>query len=64
MKLARITLMALGLLGGAATVASAQPYGPPAVVVVPPGHYYWHHRHWHNRMRAYDRFHHGYWRYY
>ncbi len=68
MKFARITLMALGLLGGTTAVASAQPYGGPAVVVAPPGwvgpHYYWHRRHFHNRVWVRDHFHRGYWRYY
>lgn len=55
------------------------PPGPPVVVEGPPGygpppppppgwgrgpHYYWRGRHWHHRAWAYDRFHHGYWRYY
>ncbi len=68
MKFARTTLMALVMLGGATSVASAQPYGPPAVVVAPgpigPHAYYWHRHHYHNRAWAYDRYHHGYWRYY
>lgn len=38
------------------------------VGVAPPGwagpHYYYGGRHWHHRAWAYDRFRHGYWRYY
>jgi len=70
----RFVLGAVTMLACAAPYAEAQPMPPPppppgrfAPPPPPPpmrGRYLWRGRHYEHRERAYDRFHHPYWRYY